>query len=130
MKLALEVLIFSLRAIPVTEMISDKPSWLGLGKGLSAESGHWRPAICKLTKESNVERCLLNIYVDVFLSSLTLICPPLIKPQESILFQTVYIHLLRQTDIRPADNSLFFRKDCVVIRSTEYGKSTCNTKPR
>lgn len=40
--------------------------------------------------------------------------------QESILFQTVYIHLLRQTDIHAADNSVFFRKDCIAIDSTEY----------
>ena len=39
--------------------------------------------------------------------------------KESVLFQTVYVHLLRQTDIRPADNSLFFRKDCIVVYSNE-----------
>ncbi|KAF9453816.1 Rho GTPase activation protein [Macrolepiota fuliginosa MF-IS2] len=73
----------------------SKSSWLGFGKG-PAGSGHWRPAICKLTKEAS----------------------------ESILFQTVYIHLLRQTDIRPVDNSLFFRKDCVAIYSTQNQRWT------
>ena len=37
------------------------------------------------------------------------------EPQEAILYQTVYLHLLNQTDIRPADPSLFFRKDCVGL---------------
>lgn len=87
----------------------EKSNWLGLGgKGLTA-SGHWRSAVCKLTKESNVDRCLLNIYID-----------------ESTLFKTVYIHLLRQTDIRPADNSLFFRKDCIAIFSTEQQRWIAN----
>ncbi|KAF5355628.1 hypothetical protein D9756_003766 [Leucocoprinus leucothites] len=45
---------------------------------------------------------------------------------ESTLFKTVYIHLLRQTDIRPADNSLFFRKDCIAIFSTEQQRWIAN----
>ncbi|THV04952.1 Rho GTPase activation protein [Dendrothele bispora CBS 962.96] len=69
-------------------------SWLALAKGPS--SGHWRPATCKLAEEG--ERCLLNIYVD-----------------ESILYQTIYIHLLNHTDIRHADTSLFLRKNCLSI---------------
>ena len=35
--------------------------------------------------------------------------------QESILHQTVYIHLLNQTDIRQVHTSLFYRKDCIGI---------------
>ncbi|KAH9486933.1 putative Ras GTPase-activating-like protein ngap [Psilocybe cubensis] len=70
-------------------------NWLSLQKGLNG-TGQWRPATCRLLEEG--ERCLLNVYLD-----------------ESILFQTVYVHLLNQTDIRQADNSLFYRKDCVGI---------------
>ncbi|KAF8973924.1 Rho GTPase activation protein [Flammula alnicola] len=70
-------------------------SWLSLQKSLSG-AGHWRSATCRLLEEG--DRCLLNVYVD-----------------ESILYQTVYIHLLNQTDIRQTDNSLFYRKDCLGI---------------
>ncbi|KXN90023.1 Ras GTPase-activating protein gap-2 [Leucoagaricus sp. SymC.cos] len=111
---------YSSLAAMKSQAYPEKSNWLGLGgKGHSA-SGHWRSALCRLTKEPDVDRCLLNIYVDVSQEVLTrlisLTLPPL---QESVLFQTVYIHLLRQSDIRPADNSLFFRKDCIVIYSTE-----------
>ncbi|KAF8078622.1 GTPase activating protein [Lyophyllum atratum] len=75
--------------------LKEKSSWLALSKGLTG-AGHWRSATCKLSEEG--ERCLLNIYVD-----------------ESILYQTVYIHLLNQTDVRQVDGSLFFRKDCLGI---------------
>ncbi|KAF6766033.1 GTPase activating protein [Ephemerocybe angulata] len=70
-------------------------SSLGLSKRL-AGAGQWRTATCKLLEEG--DRCFLNIYVD-----------------EAILYQTVYLHLLNQTDIRHADSSLFFRKDCVGL---------------
>ncbi|KAJ3515401.1 hypothetical protein NLJ89_g1775 [Agrocybe chaxingu] len=70
-------------------------TWLSLQRGLNG-AGHWRSATCKLLEEG--ERCLLNVYVD-----------------ESILYQTVYIHLLNQSDIRQAETSLFYRKDCLGI---------------
>lgn len=35
--------------------------------------------------------------------------------QESILYQTLYIHLLHQTDIHIADYSMFFSSDCLAI---------------
>ncbi|KAF5370234.1 hypothetical protein D9615_010078 [Tricholomella constricta] len=75
--------------------LKEKSSWLALSKGPTG-GGHWRSATCKLSEEG--QRCLLNIYVD-----------------ESILYQTVYIHLLNQTDVRQADASLFFRKECLGI---------------
>ncbi|KAH8835764.1 GTPase activating protein [Flagelloscypha sp. PMI_526] len=80
-----------------SQKLREKASWLSIGKSQDA-TGHWRTATCKLTEDEN--RSLLNIYVD-----------------ESILFQTVYIHLLNQTDIRLADTSLFFRKNCIGIFS-------------
>ena len=40
--------------------------------------------------------------------------------QETILYQTVYIHLLNHSDIRTADGSLFFRKDCLGIYCLAY----------
>ncbi|KAJ6610911.1 GTPase activating protein [Mycena sp. CBHHK59/15] len=75
--------------------LKEKTSWLTLARGASG-AGQWRSATCKLTEEGN--RCLFNIYVD-----------------ETILYQTLYIHLLNHTDIRLADSSLFFRKDCLGI---------------
>ncbi|KAF8898740.1 Rho GTPase activation protein [Infundibulicybe gibba] len=75
--------------------VKEKSSWLALARG-PAGSDQWRSATCKLSEEG--ERCLLNIYVD-----------------ESILYQTIYIHLLHHTDIRQADNSLFCRKQCLGI---------------
>lgn len=77
------------------QKIKEKSSWLTLSKGPSS-TGQWRAATCKLSEEG--ERCLLNIYVD-----------------ESILYQTLYIHLLNHTDIRQADTSLFFRQNCLSI---------------
>ncbi|KAJ7092727.1 Rho GTPase activation protein [Mycena epipterygia] len=75
--------------------LKEKTSWLTLARGASG-AGQWRSATCKLSEEGN--RCLFNIYVD-----------------ETILYQTLYIHLLNHTDIRQADSSLFFRKDCLGI---------------
>ncbi|KAJ6575115.1 Rho GTPase activation protein [Mycena capillaripes] len=75
--------------------LKERTSWLTLARGASG-SGQWRSATCKLSEEGN--RCLFNIYVD-----------------ETILYQTLYIHLLNHTDIRQADSSLFFRKDCLGI---------------
>ncbi|KAG7099214.1 hypothetical protein E1B28_001081 [Marasmius oreades] len=75
--------------------IKEKTSWLSLTKG-PAVAGHWRPATCRLSEEG--ERCLLNIYVD-----------------ESILYQTLSIHLLNHTDIRHAHPSLFQRKNCLSM---------------
>nr|GAT44189.1 GTPase activating protein [Mycena chlorophos] len=77
--------------------LKEKTSWLTLARGTTG-AGQWRSATCKLSEEGN--RCLLNIYVD-----------------ETILYQTLYIHLLNHTDIRLADPSLFFRKDCLGIYS-------------
>ena len=45
---------------------AEKASWLGIGRS-SAGAGQWRPARCKLVEEE--EGCLLNIYIDVSLSS-------------------------------------------------------------
>ncbi|KAF9044534.1 Rho GTPase activation protein [Hymenopellis radicata] len=82
-----------------SKKVKEKSSWLTLARG-SATTGQWRAAQCKLTEEG--EQCLLNIYVD-----------------ESILFQTLYIHLVNHTDIRQADTSLFFRKNCLGIYSSD-----------
>ncbi|KAF8873707.1 hypothetical protein CPB84DRAFT_618997 [Gymnopilus junonius] len=81
----------------VDAKLKEKSSsnWMPLQRGLNG-SGHWRSATCRLLEEG--DRCLLNVYVD-----------------ESILYQTVSVHLLHQTDIRPADNSLFYRKNCLGI---------------
>ncbi|KAK0478352.1 GTPase activating protein [Armillaria novae-zelandiae] len=79
-----------------SKKIKEKSSWIALARG-SAGTGQWRSAMCKLTAEEG-DRCLLNIYVD-----------------ESILYRTLYIHLVNHTDIRHADTSLFFRKHCLGI---------------
>ncbi|KAJ6519819.1 GTPase activating protein [Mycena sanguinolenta] len=75
--------------------LKERTSWLTLARGASP-TGQWRSATCRLSEEGS--RCLLNIYVD-----------------QNILYQTLYIHLLNHTDIRQADSSLFFRKDCLGI---------------
>ncbi|KAK1233585.1 hypothetical protein PQX77_003271 [Marasmius sp. AFHP31] len=91
--------------------LKEKSSWLSLAKD-SASAGHWRPATCRLLEEG--ERCLLNIYVD-----------------ESILYQTLSIHLLNHTDIRRADSSLFHRKHCLAIYCVagKRWSSTSTTEP-
>ncbi|CAK5264411.1 unnamed protein product [Mycena citricolor] len=80
---------------PDDKKLREKNSWHTLARGTSG-SGQWRQATCTLTEEGS--RCLLNIYID-----------------DSFLFQTVFIHLLNNTDIRFTDRSLFFRKDCLGI---------------
>ncbi|KAF7320342.1 Elongation of fatty acids protein [Mycena kentingensis (nom. inval.)] len=82
---------------PDDKRLREKSSWLTLARGATG-AGQWRSATCKLSEEGS--RCLLNIYVD-----------------ETILYQTLFIHLLNHTDIRLADPSLFFRKDCLGIYS-------------
>ncbi|KNZ73432.1 Ras GTPase-activating protein gap-2 [Termitomyces sp. J132] len=84
----------SASAQPEERKVKEKSSWLALSKGLP--EGPWRPATCKLSGEG--ERCLLNIYLD-----------------KNRLYQTVYVHLLNQTDLRQADVSLFDKKDCLSI---------------
>ncbi|KAH8120325.1 GTPase activating protein [Phellopilus nigrolimitatus] len=76
--------------------LREKPSWFRSHVNSSTANGSWRPARCKLTEEH--DRCTLNIYVD-----------------ETILQYSIYVHLLRCTDVRPADRSLFFRNDCLGI---------------
>jgi hypothetical protein len=99
--------------------LPEKSSFNALAKGPSS-AGHWRPATCKLSEEG--ERCLLNIYLDVRFT-LPSILPSLnmkSHAKESILYQTLYIHLLNHTDIRPADTSVFFLKECLGIYCVAY----------
>lgn len=82
--------------------------------------GEWRTATCKLSEDEN--KSLLNIYVDVRTSfhehpDILLIC---FIFKETILYQTVYVHRLRHSDIRHADTSLFQRKDCIGIYRVAY----------
>ncbi|KAF9229284.1 Rho GTPase activation protein [Gyrodon lividus] len=77
--------------------IKEKPSWRSLSRS-AAGTIQWRPATCKVLDEDG--SCLLNIYMD-----------------ETILYQTIYLHMLSHTDIRHADPSMFFRKDCIGIFS-------------
>ena len=100
--------------------IVEKSSWMNLARTPTG-LGEWRTATCKLSEDDN-DKSLLNIYVDVRTSfykypSLPLICPIL---KETILYQTVYVHHLRHSDIRHADTSLFQRKDCVGIYCVAY----------
>ena len=44
-------------------------------------------------------------------------CSPSVFIQETFLHQAVYIYLLKATDIRPADRSLFDKKDILVIHT-------------
>ena len=110
------------RALPMTEKIADKNSWLSLSKG-SAGAAQWRAATCRLSEEEG--GCQLNVYVEVRRSG-----GP-VKPsrskfsssvsyQETFLHQAVYIYLLKATDIRPADRSLFDRKDILVIHTVPF----------
>ncbi|KAA1471480.1 Rho GTPase activation protein [Dentipellis sp. KUC8613] len=78
--------------------VKEKTSWLNLARS-SPNGDHWRQATCKLSEEG--EGCLLKVYID-----------------ETILYQSIYIHLLNHTDIRLADRSLFFRGDCLGIHCT------------
>lgn len=43
--------------------------------------------------------------------------PAFVPVQETFLYQTVYIYLLKTTDIRPVDPSLFDRKDILAIHT-------------
>ncbi|KAH7911208.1 GTPase activating protein [Hygrophoropsis aurantiaca] len=91
--------------------VKEKSSWMSLTRNAGG-GGQWRPATCKLSDEDN--KCLLNIYID-----------------ETILYQTVYIHMLNHTDIRQADPSLFQRKNCLGIYSVggQRWSSTNNVDP-
>ncbi|KAG1899236.1 Rho GTPase activation protein [Suillus fuscotomentosus] len=90
--------------------LKEKSSWISVSRS-PASAGQWRPATCKLMDED--ESCSLNIYVD-----------------ETILYQTIYIHMLNQFDIRHADSSLFLRKNCLALASAgqRWGSPT-NTEP-
>lgn len=75
--------------------LKDKSSWLSLSNR-SPGCAQWRPATCKLSEEEG--GCQLNIYTE-----------------ETFLYQSLYIYLLKATDIRPADRSLFDKKDVLAI---------------
>jgi hypothetical protein len=45
---------------------------------------------------------------------------PSVSDQETTLHQAVYIYLLKATDIRPADRSLFDRNDILAIHTVPY----------
>ncbi|KDQ63550.1 hypothetical protein JAAARDRAFT_169494 [Jaapia argillacea MUCL 33604] len=91
--------------------VKEKSSWLSITRG-STTSGSWRPGACRLSEEA--EGCLLNVYID-----------------ETILYQSIYVHLLNHTDIRPVDRSLFFRKDCLGIHCSagQRWTVTAHTEP-
>ncbi|KAI0308203.1 Rho GTPase activation protein [Multifurca ochricompacta] len=91
--------------------VKEKTSWLNLARGATT-SDQWRQATCRLTEEE--EGCVLNVYLE-----------------ETILFQSVHLHLLLHTDIRPADPSLFFRKDCLGIHCSadQRWSATHSTEP-
>ncbi|KAI0257140.1 Rho GTPase activation protein [Lactifluus subvellereus] len=91
--------------------VKEKSSWLSLTRGPTT-SDQWRQATCRIAEEE--EGCVLNVYLE-----------------ESILFQSVHLHLLLHTDIRPADQSLFFRKDCVGIHCSadQRWSATRSTEP-
>ncbi|KAF8846384.1 Rho GTPase activation protein [Paxillus ammoniavirescens] len=77
--------------------VKEKSSWISLNRS-PAGTAHWRPATCKVLDED--DNCRLNIYLE-----------------ETILYQTIYLHMLSHTDIRHADPSMFLRKDCIGIFS-------------
>ncbi|KAI0275066.1 Rho GTPase activation protein [Gloeopeniophorella convolvens] len=88
--------------------VKEKTSWLNLARArILATSGNKRHAVW-----------LRKPRLDAFL-------------QEAILFQSVYLHLLYHTDIRPADQSLLFRKDCLGIHCSEDQRwsATRSTEP-
>ncbi|KIY71620.1 Rho GTPase activation protein [Cylindrobasidium torrendii FP15055 ss-10] len=84
-------------SVDESKKVREKSSWNSLARGPTA-TGQWRPATCKLREEGT--RCLLNIYIE-----------------DSILFQTLAIHLVNHSDIRLIDTSLFFRKHCLGLYS-------------
>ncbi|KAH9023755.1 Rho GTPase activation protein [Lactarius hengduanensis] len=91
--------------------VKEKSSWLNLAR-VPTTSDQWRQATCRLMEEE--EGCVLNVYLE-----------------EAILFQSVHLHLLLHTDIRPADQSLFFRKDCLGIHCSadQRWSATHSTEP-
>lgn len=91
--------------------LKEKSSWISVARTPTG-AGQWRPATCKLMDED--ESCSLNIYVD-----------------ETILYQTIYIHMLNHFDIRHADSSLFLRKNCMALTSAggQRWGSSVNTEP-
>ncbi|KAF9241382.1 GTPase activating protein [Melanogaster broomeanus] len=95
----------------VPKRIREKSSWISLTRS-AAGTVHWRPATCKVSDEDDT--CLLNIYLD-----------------ETILYQTIYLHMLNHTDIRHADSSLFFHKNCIGIFSAggQRWKSGTGSEP-
>ncbi|KAI9512585.1 Rho GTPase activation protein, partial [Russula earlei] len=91
--------------------VKEKTSWLSLASR-PATGDQWRQATCRITEEE--EGCVLKVYLE-----------------ETILFQSVHLHLLLHTDIRPADQSLFFRKDCLGIHcsANQRWSATHSTEP-
>ncbi|KAF8640418.1 hypothetical protein AX17_000084 [Amanita inopinata Kibby_2008] len=84
--------------------VKEKHSFLILSK-TPAGTGQWRDVTCKLLEEKG--RCFFSIYLD-----------------GTILYQTIFVHLLNQTAVRLVDNSLFFRKHCLGIYSPSDKRQT------
>ncbi|VDB84482.1 unnamed protein product [Peniophora sp. CBMAI 1063] len=77
--------------------VKEKSSWLNLARGSNIES--WRQATCRLTEEGD------NCNLRVFLNDLTLL-------------QTIHVHTLQTTSIRPGDRSLFLRDHVLGLHCT------------
>ncbi|KAI0322330.1 Rho GTPase activation protein [Amylostereum chailletii] len=91
--------------------VKEKTSWLSISRATTA-GDHWRKATCRLAEE--VEGCIFNVYIE-----------------GTILFQSIYVHLLNHTDIRQADRSLFLRDNCLGIHcsSQQRWSATLTTEP-
>ena len=102
--------------VPAKPYPIEKSSWMSLARSPPG-SVQWRSATCKILEED--DNCLLNIYLDVGRVHPLFFKFPLDLQlaKETILYQTVYLHMLNHTDIRYADPSLFFRKNCIGISS-------------
>ncbi|KZV77643.1 Rho GTPase activation protein [Peniophora sp. CONT] len=77
--------------------VKEKSSWLNLARGNNTE--HWRQATCRLTEEG--DNCNLRVFLN-----------------ETTLLQTIHVHTLQTTSIRPGDRSLFLRDHVLGLHCT------------
>lgn len=95
---------------------TEKASWLGLSRGTGG-ADHWRSATCRLYDYE--EGCRLHVYIDVSAAYMRHLRRDSIIHvgvyQNTVLYASIFVHVLNHTDIRHVHRSLFDRKDCLGL---------------
>ena len=103
---------------------AEKTSWLTMAPGYAtttSAAGQWVRVRCHLQDDTTLDTCILTIVmIGEKVRHFPLSPPPfavLMDRLQGSLQHSLHVKMLRATDIRFADRSLFFRSDCLSIHA-------------